>query len=590
MKIKKKTYALIVLISVLFCGLYFFVLAQTQGLDGKITKAMIANRMRELVLDTQRGEEDFLRTGNREKIKDISSNLREIILVAKKAEPTFKQAMPREAMNQITKLVRDYETVFKEILGLKQEIAHTEKKLNRQGIALEEAVAQALVEIKSGKTAPAGETLDTRVDKITLANKILKEGYGATVPRVPSQRKPIGKIQTAIDEIMQQWEGSLIEPASAYAATFQEDLQLQLKMESRVDELHKIAQHLEEVASKTLVEMNAKRDEAKSAMMNAILAAFAICGILMLSLSFWFMGILTGPILRLRRAMLEIARGNLNAALDVHSDDEIGELAESFRTMGRKLKDSTERLKRLDELKSRFISAASHELKTPLTSLKGYVEIVLKEEAGSINTEQKEYLGYVKDSADRLHRLVRELLNISRIESGEARIAHVETDLSRVVKEEAALFKRSAAQKGIEVSTDIHPNLKPLYCDSDKIREALDNLISNAVKATPPKGKIRVFARANDQEVQLGVEDNGIGIRKEDQERIFDPFHHIDVEGRKEDQDSTGLGLTLVKRIVEAHGGRIHVQSEKNQGATFIMTFPWNTEQGKLNDLIGRGL
>ena len=622
MKIKTKTYLLIILISVLFSILYLFVLGQLRGLDSKITKAMIANRMRELIVDARRSEEGYLQTGNSEKIKAFNSNLDEIILVAKKSESTFKLAMPRDSMNQMMRLAHDYATAFKEIPGLKQEIAATEEKLSQQGIALEKAVTDGFKELKPGTASPVNESFAAQVDRITLANKILKEGYLVTGLNISPKRQSFSSLQTAINEFSRKWHhDTLTETASAYATSFQELNELQGKADDHIAAFHKIAQDLENISSKTLAEMNKKRDQSKEAMMMAILGAFAVCGFLVLSLSFWLSSILTGPILRLRRAMLQIAEGDLDATIDVHSQDEIGELAESFRNMESKLKDSyknlhatnekledqarelarsnqaldrhseelkeaNKRLKKLDELKSNFISAASHELKTPLTSIKGYVEMVLDGEAGRINDEQKEYLGYVKQSTDRLQRILKELLDISKIESGRATLKRESTDLKILIKEEMVLFKAQAQEKGTAISMDVDPALKSIFCDSDKIRQVLDNLLSNAIKYTPAHGKIKIFSRNHAQSVQIGVQDNGIGIKKEEQGRIFEPFQHLDQNGTEPDEESTGLGLTLVKKIVEAHGGQIHVQSEEGKGSTFTVILPLDMRRANLNELI----
>lgn len=588
MKIKAKTYLLSILISLLFSVLYLFVLSQLHGLDGKITRAMIASRMRELAVEARRLEEDFLQTGNPEKAKRISSNLQEIVLVAKRSESTFKLAMPRDFTNEIVKWAGDYEAAFKEILKLKQEIAAAEEKLGGQSERLETAVMEAMKELKSGSPVPSPELRAVQVDKIALAHKILKQGYVVARPNTPRSGEPFSKIQAAINQFLREWERDvLIEAASGYVDAFQALVQLQEMMDARIEALHEIARALEDVSSKTFLEMNKKRDEAKSAMMMAILVAFSACGLLVLSLSFWFSSILTGPIVRLRRAMLQIARGNLDATLNIYSHDEIGELEESFRIMGGKLKDSYEQLKKMDELKSRFIAAASHELKTPLTSVKGYVEIVLNEEAGPINEEQKEYLGYVKQSTDRLQRLLKELLDISKIESGRATLKRELTDLKILIKEEQVLFNPQAREKGTELSTDTEPALKPVYCDADKIREVLDNLLSNAIKYTPAHGKVRIFARNHARGVEIGIQDNGIGIKKEDQGRIFEPFQHLDQTGA-ESEESTGLGLTLTKKIVEAHGGQIQVQSEGKNGATFTVLLPFDMTRANLNELIGR--
>ncbi len=254
----------------------------------------------------------------------------------------------------------------------------------------------------------------------------------------------------------------------------------------------------------------------------------------------------------------------------------VADLARSNQELDRSSKELTEaneQLKSLDEVKSHFISAASHELRTPLTSIKGFVETILQNEAGPINEQQREFLGHVKESTDRLHRLLNELLDISKIESGQVEMNRELTNLRELLSEEAALFRGMADKKNIslDLETDLH--LKEIFCDQDKIREVIGNLLSNAVKYTPRGGHVKVLACNSDQGVVIDVEDTGIGIRQDDLIRVFEPFQHIQKDGA-EDEESTGLGLTLVKRIVEAHGGEVYVKSESGKGSVFSVHLP----------------
>ncbi len=625
MKIKQKTSLIILLISLIFATLCFFILHQMRELEEKIDKTIVITRVRENVLELRRLEQDYMRAQLPATANNVQFMINRILVIIK-SPSSSKLILPQSLVEDVTRLTKDFEVVFKELLASKKQIEAEEEKLNEQGQRLEKAVSEAFEELKASNKKSHDDLLAQKLDKITLANKVLTEGYGFAQLNAAPQRESMGKIYQAILNLKRGMErDALTEAASGYIILFNKRDQLQQKMKETFEKLHEISQTLESVSSKPLREMNRKRGETQSSVMLTIFTAFAVCGILVFSLSLWFGGILTGPILKLRRAMLQIGRGNLDVAVDVHLPDEVGELAESFRTMARKLKESYEALhqsnnhlaeqarqlvrsnealdrysqeldkannglKKMDELKSRFIATASHELKTPLTSVKGYVEMVLQGEAGPINAEQKEFLGYVKESADRLHRLVRELLNISNIESGQVQMAQNETDLHEVIKSETMLFRVQAEKKQIEIVTEVAPDLKNIRCDSDRIREVLDNLLSNAIKCTPPHGNIRVFAANNESGIQMGVQDNGRGIKPGDLERIFEPFQHIDVNGYQADDDSSGLGLTLVKRIVEAHGGRIEVRSDEGKGAVFIVMLPREMKQTKLNEMIGRDL
>jgi signal transduction histidine kinase len=239
----------------------------------------------------------------------------------------------------------------------------------------------------------------------------------------------------------------------------------------------------------------------------------------------------------------------------------------------RELKRANERLKKLDELKSNFISTASHELRTPLTSIKGYVSIVLQSKIGVLNDKQREFLGYVKESTDRLHRLLDELLDLSRIESGRVEMKMAKTDLAPLLHEEMMIFNVQAEAKQITIEPDIAENLPPVYCDPDKIRQVVDNLLSNAIKYTPSGGTITLSAKNWGSSVAIEIKDDGIGISEDDHVRIFEPFQRIHKKGY-EGEEGVGLGLALVKRIVDLHRGSVSVSSEEDHGSVFSVTLP----------------
>jgi PAS domain S-box-containing protein len=251
----------------------------------------------------------------------------------------------------------------------------------------------------------------------------------------------------------------------------------------------------------------------------------------------------------------------------------------------RQLQRANERLKKLDEMKSNFISSASHELRTPLTSIKGYVETILQNEVGPINDKQKEFLSYVKQSTDRLNRLLNELLDISRIESGQVRMNLEVTDLSQLLKNEVDRFKPEALKKEVLLHLDVEERLIKIECDQEKIKEAVDNLIHNAIKYTPRKGQVRVIAKNLKDWVQIDIRDMGPGIKQDDQSKIFEPFQYLASVDEDNDDESTGLGLMLVKKIVEAHGGEVSMRSEEGEGTTFTLLFPSQSPMVQLSDI-----
>lgn len=238
------------------------------------------------------------------------------------------------------------------------------------------------------------------------------------------------------------------------------------------------------------------------------------------------------------------------------------------------LKTANERLQKLDAVKTDFLLAASHELRTPLTAIIGYLKLMMGNKMGELNPVQRESMGHVQTAADRLHRLVNQMLNISRIESGQAPMEIEKADLRDLVKKEVWVFKAEADQKQITLDFVSEPGLPAIDCDTDKIREVTANLLSNALKYTPRQGKVLVAVQRKDDGVEVRVSDTGVGIKPEDQLKIFDPFYRTRESGL-EGEASTGLGLALVRRIVEAHHGRVLVESEEGKGSVFAVFLPY---------------
>lgn len=237
------------------------------------------------------------------------------------------------------------------------------------------------------------------------------------------------------------------------------------------------------------------------------------------------------------------------------------------------LKQANERLKKLDEIKSYFILAASHELKTPLTSIQGYIKLILGNQVGPLNDTQRNFLTRVEKATERFHRLLNQLLSLSKIEAGQMAMEIRETNLEDLLRDEVIIFKPQAEQKEIRLDLEIKNELRFLRCDPDKIREVVDNLISNALKYTPREGRVRVIAKRLPDNIQIQVKDTGIGIKPEDQAKVFNAFYRLHPSGL-EGEESTGLGLALVKKMVEAHQGVVSVESQEGKGSTFTVLLP----------------
>jgi PAS domain S-box-containing protein len=232
------------------------------------------------------------------------------------------------------------------------------------------------------------------------------------------------------------------------------------------------------------------------------------------------------------------------------------------------------RLKEVDKLKSDFVSNVSHELRTPLTSIKGSVDNMLDGLTGALNEKQVRYLSRIKSSTDRLSRLINDLLDLSRIESGRVEIRSTSLSLTALAEEVAEQLKSLAAEKLIRIEVPPPDPQMTVWADRDKITQVLMNLIGNAVKFTPQNGKVTVALEKNgDDYVQISVADTGPGILSEEKNKIFSKFYQFaDID--KEKPKGSGLGLAISKALVEMHGGKIWVESEAGKGSKFYFTLP----------------
>jgi len=224
------------------------------------------------------------------------------------------------------------------------------------------------------------------------------------------------------------------------------------------------------------------------------------------------------------------------------------------------------------EIKSQFISTVSHELRTPLASMKEAVLIVLDGVSGPINDDQRHFLDVAKRNIDRLWRLINEVLDFQKLGAGQMKFHMKENDLAKVVEDSYTTMLPYASKRQIHLSLSVEPNLPKGLFDGDRIIQVVTNLLSNAIKFTPDEGKITLDVGHQGDEFVLRVSDTGLGIPKEFLGRIFDRFFRVNRPGKE--IKGTGLGLSIVKVIVTAHGGRIEVASEVNQGTTFTVFMP----------------
>jgi signal transduction histidine kinase len=260
----------------------------------------------------------------------------------------------------------------------------------------------------------------------------------------------------------------------------------------------------------------------------------------------------------------------LSESIGVALDNKL--LFEENQHVVRQLRESNSKLRALDETKDDFISMASHQLRTPLTSVKGYLSMVLEGDVGKLNKQQKEMLGQAFFSSQRMVYLIADLLNVSRLKTGKFIIDQAKVNLAELVEQEIGQLKETAATKGLNLTYQRPKAFPDLMLDETKTRQVIMNFTDNAIYYTQPGGKIRVRLVATANTVEFRVEDNGIGVPKSEQPHLFTKFYRAG-NARKARPDGTGLGLFMAKKVIIAQGGSLIFESKEGKGSTFGFTF-----------------
>jgi len=228
-------------------------------------------------------------------------------------------------------------------------------------------------------------------------------------------------------------------------------------------------------------------------------------------------------------------------------------------------------IRRLETVRSDFVANVSHEIKTPLTSIKGFVETLLE---GALDDKEnnRNFLNIIQDHAERLNNLVDDLLSLSHLESKEITLNKKSFNLRQQLEGVISGFRSQSKKMGIDIKNDLSAGIS-ISADKDRIEQVLTNLIDNAIKFNKEKGAIRVYAEEVNGKIKIFVEDSGIGIPEKDIPRIFERFYRVD-KARSRELGGTGLGLSIVKHIVELHGGSVGVESTEGLGSKFWFTLP----------------
>ena len=242
------------------------------------------------------------------------------------------------------------------------------------------------------------------------------------------------------------------------------------------------------------------------------------------------------------------------------------------------LRDRNEALEEADRLKTAFVSNMSYELRTPLTSIGGFAEMLAGGYAGTLPPTAVEYVGAILDSVVRLGALIDNVLDLTQSDMGSLLLAETEVDLATLSRQAVAAAGDLAARKGIELADEIDPSVGIVTGDTRRLSQAIANLLGNSLLYTEEGGRVLLRAEGDKDEARIIISDNGPGIAPIDQPKVFDRFHRT-VDGRAEDAAAIGLGLPLAKQFVEAHGGSIELQSRLGEGTSVTIRLPRTIEQ-----------
>ena len=255
----------------------------------------------------------------------------------------------------------------------------------------------------------------------------------------------------------------------------------------------------------------------------------------------------------------------------------------------REIADKSRQLEAASRHKSEFLANMSHELRTPLNAILGFSEVLAERMFGEVNEKQAEYLQDILSSGRHLLSLINDILDLAKVEAGRLELELGRFHLPMALDNALTLVRERATRHGITLTHTVDERLADIVADERKVKQILLNLLSNAVKFTPEGGRVGLTASAADNVITIAVSDTGIGIAPEDQAAIFEEFRQVGREDARK-QEGTGLGLTLAKKFVELHGGRIRVQSQPGQGSTFSFTLPVRPDGGSSSDQAGGGL
>lgn len=291
----------------------------------------------------------------------------------------------------------------------------------------------------------------------------------------------------------------------------------------------------------------------RSAIISSVLSAFLL---------YFITRRITNPLIEMNMISREIATGNFKRRVQVKSKDEVGQLAMNFNAMANSLE-------KLEQMRRSFVANVSHELKSPLTSMRGYIQGVLDNTISC--DEQDKYLSIALEETDRMNRLINDLLDLSQIQMGQFSMEIKTVDINETIRRVLIAWEDRINEKGMDVEVDFDQEVRLVEGDPDRLQQIIINLLDNAIKFNREGGLITLKTWLHKDTVFVKVADQGPGIPEDDVAHIWEPFYQID-KSRSREKGGTGLGLSIVKKIIEDHGQNIWLNSEEGEGSAFIFS------------------
>ena len=305
-------------------------------------------------------------------------------------------------------------------------------------------------------------------------------------------------------------------------------------------------------------------EDQQHSIMHSVYITLAVIYLLSFTIFLGIHLIIYLPLRKITEAAKQYASGNLDYEIPVNSQDEIGYLSASLNYMSAHLKD-------MEDYQKKFVANVSHDFRSPLTSIKGYVEAIAD---GTIPVElQSKYLGIILFETERLTDLTRDLLTLNEFDTKELLLNKESFDLHEMIKQVAASFEGACTSRKISIELLLASRVLYVHADHSKIQQVLYNLLDNAIKFSNPQSTVTVETTERGEKVFVSVKDFGIGIPKEDLSKIWERFYKSDLS-RGKDKKGTGLGLSIVREIIQAHNENINVISTEGVGTEFIFSLP----------------